>query len=562
MSPAKRIVRRPRPKGRLGLSPVLDPILLARGIEERGELAFSLERLPDPFALSGMERAVLRLEQALRGRERVVVVADYDVDGATACAVALLGLRALGFEQLGFIVPDRARHGYGLTPLLVREVAAKRPDLLLTVDSGISDIGGVAAARAHGIDVIITDHHLPGKELPKATAILNPRLEGDPFPGKALSGVGVVFYLLIALRAHLRERGYFKGREVPNLAELLDLVALGTVADVVPLDRINRILVAQGLRRIRAGRCRPGISALVRLSRRELRWLTTADLAFAVAPKLNAAGRLDDMTVGIRCLLASDPARAEALARRLVKLNRSRQEIEAGMVETALARLPSPCDHGVCLFDESWHEGIVGILAGRIRDRLRVPAAAFAPSGELLKGSVRSLPGLHIRDLLQEISVEEPGLIARFGGHAQAAGLSLHREHLPRFAERFQELSAERLEGLCRQELLLSDGELPEEHLTLELAKKLSSLPWGKDFPEPLFDGPFEVLAARPVGADHLRFKLRPLGGKQVLEAVAFRLERRDFWQRQARIRAAYRLALSSWRGLNLELRLEHLEAV
>ncbi len=555
----KRIERRPRPKGDLGLSPVLDRIFLARGICRREELAFSLGKLPDPFSLSGIEAALLRLERARRERERIVVVADYDVDGATACAVALLGLKALGFQNLDFIVPDRTRHGYGLSPLLVQEAAKRNPALLLTVDSGISDLSGVATARALGIDVIITDHHLPGPELPKANAIINPRLEGDPFPGKALSGVGVVFYLLIALRAYLRDRGQL--REVPNLAELLDLVALGTVADLVPLDGLNRILVAQGLRRIRAGRCRPGIRALVECSRRELRWLTTGDLAFAIAPKLNAAGRLDDMTVGIRCLLASDSGKARVLAKRLTQLNRSRQAIEASMVETALSRVTPPCDHGVCLYDEQWHEGIVGILAGRVRDRVRVPTVVFAPTDQgRLKGSARSLPGLHIRDLLHEIAASEPGLIDRFGGHAQAAGLTLAKENFHPFAERFRSLSAKWLEGIPREEILWSDGELLEEEFSLELARELSAFPWGKEFPEPLFDGRFEVLESRPVGENHLRFKLRPVEGKRVLDAIAFRLEERTFWQRQSRIRAAYRLALSTWRGVRFELHLEHLE--
>lgn len=558
----KKIVRRPSASGTLsGLTPLLARIFLARGIQNPKELTFSLTDLPDPFLLSGIEEAVSRLERALKQQEKIVVVADYDVDGATACAVALLGLRALGLQRLGFVVPDRLRHGYGLTPALVQEAAQKRPQLLLTVDSGISDLEGVETARRLGIDVLITDHHLPGKRLPEACAIVNPRLPDDPFPGKALSGVGVVFYLLVALRAHLRERGHFKGRNEPNLAELLDLVALGTVADVVPLSGENRILVAQGLRRIRKGNCRPGIQALVEVAGRDLRWLTTSDLAFAIAPRLNAAGRLDDMALGIRCLLAPTLEQARLLAKRLTELNRSRQTIEAGMVETALSRIALPCNHGVCLYDETWHEGVVGILAGRVRDRIRVPTVAFAPTeAGLLKGSARSIPGLHIRDLLYEIASSEPGLIDRFGGHAQAAGLTVAQEHYPRFAEIFQAWSSERLQGLDREEILWSDGELQEGEFSLELAKQLSGLPWGKDFPEPLFDGLFDVVETRPVGENHLRFKLRPAGGNKILDAVAFRLERRDFWRKRKRVRAAYRLTLSTWRGLTLELQIEHLE--
>ncbi|HID49427.1 MAG TPA: single-stranded-DNA-specific exonuclease RecJ, partial [Chromatiales bacterium] len=490
--------------------PVLARLYAARGISDLAQLEYRLGNLLPWQDLKGIEPALALLLTALQEQQRVLVVGDFDVDGATSTALAVRFLRQLGLESVDYLVPDRFRYGYGLTPEIVTVAAERRPDLILTVDNGISSLAGVAAANERGIRVLITDHHLAGAELPAAAAIVNPNQPGDRFASKALPGVGVIFYLMLALRARLRELDWFgtTGRKEPKLAELLDLVALGIVADVVPLDYNNRILVAQGLARVRARQCRPGILALLEVAGRDHARLVASDFGFCVAPRINAAGRLEDMATGIECLLTDDPVRARELAASLDRLNRERRGIEDRMKQEAMAlidrmqldeaRLPV----GLCLFDEHWHEGVVGIVASRLKDRLHRPVIAFARSGESdVKGSARSVRGVHIRDVLDAIAARHPGLISRFGGHAMAAGLSLPRAKYEDFRRAFdaevrQHLGEEELHGT-----LLSDGRLQAHEFALELAERIrAGGPWGQGFEEPLFDGEFEIVNRRIVG--------------------------------------------------------------
>lgn len=543
------------------LHPLLRRVYSQRRIGSARELEYGLENLQPPDALGQVDAAAELL--AAHFSKRILVVGDFDADGATSSAVALLGLRALGAQQVDFLVPDRFRFGYGLTPEIVALAAERSPDLIVTVDNGISSLAGVNAARARGMRVLITDHHLPGAELPAADVIVNPNLPGDPFPSKALAGVGVMFYVLLALRKHLRESGALP-RPEPNLAELLDLVALGTVADVVPLDHNNRILVHQGLQRIRAGRCRPGILALLEVANRNRMQLTAADLGFALGPRLNAAGRLEDMAIGIECLLADEPDRARQLALELDRLNRDRREIECDMQAEALAaveRLALDADLplALCLHEPGWHQGVVGIVASRVKDRTHRPVIAFATDGEtgLLKGSARSVPGVHIRDALDAVATRHPGLIEKFGGHAMAAGLSLAAERLPEFAaalnaEIARWVAPEELRGVVR-----TDGELPPEWLCLECAEVLRAAgPWGQAFPEPLFDGVFGVADRRIVGERHLKLRL-DCGAGVPLDAIAFNAG--DFPDAR-RVHAVYRLDVNEWQGSRrAQLVIEHL---
>jgi len=557
-----------------GLDPVLARIYAARQVERPAQLAYRLEHLPSPLNLAGMADAVGILSAAIAGGERIVVVADFDADGATSCALAVGALRALGAGSVDYCVPNRFEFGYGLSPEIVDVVARQGADVLVTVDNGISSVAGVARARAAGMKVIITDHHLPGNELPAANAVVNPNQAGCPFPGKNLAGVGVIFYTMLALRAHLRAAGWFghSGVTEPNLAEYLDLVALGTVADVVRLDDLNRCLVAQGLMRLRAGRGRPGIVALLEAGNRRAETAVAADLAFAAGPRLNAAGRLTDMSLGIECLLAGDPAAAAALAARLDELNRERREIEADMSQQAHAALEEVLGRhgqesvpaGLCLFDDAWHQGVIGILAARVRERWHRPVIAFAPTGPgEIKGSARSIPGVHIRDVFDAMAARHPGLLDRFGGHAMAAGLTLGRDKLPAFEAAF----VSELERCLRPDDLVdvvwSDGELDPSDLTLELADVLhGGGPWGQGFPEPVFDGVFDVLDRRIVGERHVRSILRPAGGRAGLGAIAFNaLE--YFPLDQARIRCAYRLEPNEYSGRrSVQLVVVHAEAI
>jgi single-stranded-DNA-specific exonuclease len=514
------------------LHPVLRRIYGARGVLSAQDLDLSLERLLPVSTLEGVERAA-KLLAAHRASGRVLVVGDFDADGATGSALLVRAMRSLGFAHVDFLVPNRFRFGYGLTPGIVALAAERRPSLIVTVDNGVSSIEGVEAAHALGIPVLITDHHLPGARLPSADAIVNPNLAGSGFASPALSGVGVAFYVVAALARAVRHPQF-------RPSDLLDLVALGTVADLVPLDRNNRVLVAQGLRRIRAGRCVPGIRALLELAGRSLERLTAADLGFVVAPRLNAAGRLADMSVGIACLLTDDEARARALAAELTRLNEERREIEQRMqVEAtelaAAVRFAESGDEavGLCLFDENWHQGVVGLVAGRIKDRFHRPVVAFARAEDgSLRGSARSVSGIHIRDVLDAIAARHPGLIEKFGGHAMAAGMTLPESSLDGFRRAFAEEIAARADADTFAGVILSDGELSDAEMSLDTARLLRGAgPWGQGFPEPVFDGSFKIVDLRTVGGRHLKLRLRgaesALAGASaargaVLEAISF----------------------------------------
>jgi len=511
-----------------GLHPVLARAYAARGVRSGVDLDTSLARLLPVGTLDGIEEAVALLI-AHRTGGRVLIVGDFDADGATSSALMVRALRALGFSAVDFLVPNRFEFGYGLTPEIVALAAARSPTLIVTVDNGISSHAGVSAARTRGIDVLITDHHLPGAALPDANVIVNPNLAGSRFGSRALAGVGVAFYIMAALERRLsREEGAIPA--APVVAQLLDLVALGTVADVVPLDANNRVLVAQGLKRIRAGRCVAGIRALLVIAGRTASDLTAADLAFGVAPRLNAAGRLDDMSIGIQCLLTDDRDEAQRLAVRLDELNVERRAIEARMQQEALAavrRLLEPRPDlersGVCLFDAGWHQGVVGLVASRIKDRLRRPVIAFAAADEAtLRGSARSVAGVHIRDVLDAIATAHPGLISRFGGHAMAAGLTLERARLDEFARAF-DAEVERWKGGAAAETIETDGELGVGEIALATAEALrAGGPWGQSFPEPCFDGLFNIRNARVIGERHVKMWVEPLSSGRSFDAVAF----------------------------------------
>jgi len=516
-----------------GLHPLLARIYAARGVTRPNEIEYSLKGLEDVWQLLGIEAAVERLIQAIADGESVMILGDFDADGATSTAVAIRGLRAMGLEKIDYLVPNRFEFGYGLTPEIVEIAAHTHPSLIVTVDNGISSVEGVERARELGIDVLVTDHHLPGERLPDAVAIVNPNQLGDTFPSKFLAGVGVMFYLLIALRQRLRKSDWFTKQacKEPNLASLLDLVALGTVADVVPLDRNNRTMVEQGLSRIRNGRCAPGIAALLRCAGRDPTRTIATDLGFFVGPRLNAAGRLDDMSLGIECLLTDDAAMADRYARELDALNRERREIEASMQAEALASLDKiSLDNeeqwGLSLFQEGWHQGIVGLVAARIRERVHRPVIAFAEASEgLLKGSGRSIPGLHIRDALARVNSLNPDLIDKFGGHAMAAGLSLPKENLEAFSAAFDGVVRSRLAAEQLEPIIYSDGELEAAEFNLEIAELLRKCgPWGQAFPEPVFDGRFEILQQRVLKDCHLKYELALENSAQKLAAIVFNI--------------------------------------
>lgn len=548
--------RRPHTEPEMpGLSPLLARILAARGVTSAEEVEPALKHLPAPDGLPGLGEAVPLLRSLRESGGRILIVGDYDADGATATALMIRGLTMLGFERVGFLVPDRFVYGYGLSPAIV-ELALREgtPDLIITVDNGISSVSGVAAAREAGVPVIITDHHLPGEELPDANAIVNPRL-AENFAGANLAGVGVAFYLLMALRAALRDSGALA--RPPNIAALLDLVALGTVADVVALDRTNRVLVEQGLRRIRAGAGVPGIRALLEVGRRNPDRAVAADLGFAVGPRLNAAGRLADMTHGIDTLLTDDPEKARQFAEELDTINRERRGIEQGMRDEALKmveRLKQAGDlpPGICLHDRHWHEGVVGIVASRVKEAVHRPVIAFAPAGEkgMLKGSGRSIPGLHMRDVLDEIATRHPGMLSRFGGHAMAAGLSLAVEHLEAFREAFRAVVADHLPPGALDLVVETDGELEEEHLRLDTAEELThSVPWGQGFPAPCFEGEFEVLDQRVVGERHLKLTLGLPSVNGVVDGIHFNAEVERWPKKARRVKGVYRLEVNEFRG-------------
>ncbi|MCX2981786.1 single-stranded-DNA-specific exonuclease RecJ [Halieaceae bacterium IMCC14734] len=564
------------PAAGFGLHPILEQVYANRGVRKTADLALSLDQLLPPNDLMGLDSAAVMLADALQQQSSIVIVGDFDADGATSTALVVTVLRQLGFQQVAYLVPNRFEYGYGLTPEIVALAAQQKPDIIITVDNGISSVSGVAAATGFGIRTLVTDHHLPGTELPAADVIVNPNQTGDSFASKNLAGVGVIFYVMLALRAQLRERDYFQrsGVAEPNLAEVLDLVALGTVADVVPLDHNNRVLVEQGLKRMRAGRVRPGIVALAEVAQRSLARLTAADLGFALGPRLNAAGRLDDMSIGIECLLADNPQRARTLASELNDFNRDRQQIEREMHADALRKLDdflpgadTTPPAALCLYDKQWHQGVVGILAARIKERLHRPAIAFADGDETtIKGSARSIPGLHIRDALERVSTLAPGLIIKFGGHAMAAGLSIERKDFERFRDLFEHEVERLLDGVELEAAIESDGELPASQMQLELARQLRfGGPWGQHFPEPVFDGVFTLVQQRIVGERHLKLVLaHPQQPDQLLDAIAFNIDT-ALWpdHELEQVRVAYKLDSNEFRGREtVQMLIEVLEPV
>ncbi len=541
-----------------GTHPLLARIYAARGIESREELDYSLKSLLPPTQLKGVREAAEILADAIEAGARMIIVADYDCDGATACAVGIRALRAFGAD-VGYLVPNRFEYGYGLTPAIVELAAKMEPDLLITVDNGIASVEGVAAAREHGIATVITDHHLPGDELPAADVIVNPNQPGCTFPSKALAGVGVMFYTMLALRAELRERGAFEGKTEPNLAELLDLVALGTVADVVKLDQNNRILVSQGLQRMRADRMQPGIRALFAAAGRDASRATTFDMGFALGPRLNAAGRLADMSLGIECLITDDISRALNIAQELDKLNRERRAIEADMQEGAMAELDG-IDPGtrstLTLFEAEWHQGVIGILAGRIKEKFHRPTIAFARGNEgELKGSGRSIPGLHLRDALDLVTKQAPDLILKFGGHAMAAGLTIRENDLARFQALFESAVHSLIDPADLTRNLETDGALEDSLYSLETARLLEREIWGQGFAAPVFDDTFRVENQRILKDKHLKLQLRK--GSTRIDAIQF--NRAD--PAGPSIHAAFRLAVNEYNGVSsIQLMLEHFE--
>jgi single-stranded-DNA-specific exonuclease len=547
----------------LPVHPILQRIYAHRGIGLPADLQRSAANLLPFHTLKGITSAVELLVQALDQQQRIIIVGDFDADGATSTAVLLAGLKAFGFKHLEYLVPNRFAFGYGLSPQMAELAVAQGAELIITVDNGISAVEGVALAKKAGVKVLITDHHLAGNELPVADAIVNPNQPGCEFPSKALAGVGVAFYLLLALRSSLRERGDFASKSEPNLAELLDLVALGTVADVVPLDSNNRILVHQGLQRIRAGKVRPGIQALIDVANRKAEKLTASDFGFALAPRLNAAGRLDDMSIGISCLLAPEINIARRLAAELDSLNVERREIEQGMQTEALAFLQKlsftdeQLPDCLCLYQADWHQGVIGILAGRVKELYHRPVIAFAKGddGEL-KGSARSIHGVHIRDLLEEISSQYPGVIKKFGGHAMAAGLTIAEDRLETFQLALNFIAKKYLTPELLTAVIFTDGELASSELTVELAELLQQAgPWGQSFPEPVFEGRFKLVQQRMLADKHLKMMLQGSDG-QLVDAIWFNADNKAWPNANVQqVQLAYQLDINDFRDQqNLQL--------
>ncbi|QUJ67984.1 single-stranded-DNA-specific exonuclease RecJ [Photobacterium sp. GJ3] len=556
------------------IPPLLKRIYASRGLRTDADLERGARGLHSYNQLNGIDAAVALLVSALREQRRIIIVGDFDADGATSSALSVLALRQLGCRNVDYLVPNRFDDGYGLSPEVVAQAAERGAEIIMTVDNGVSSVAGVAAAKASGIQVLVTDHHLPGEVLPAADAIVNPNLHSCDFPSKALCGVGVAFYLMLALRAELREQNWFaeQGLTEPNLAGLLDLVALGTVADVVALDGNNRILVHQGLQRIRAGQCRPGIQALIEVANREPSRLVASDLGFALGPRINAAGRLDDMSFGVELLLCDNIQTARRMAVELDGLNQTRKEIEQGMKEEALAiceRLKfnqQDMPYGLVLYQADWHQGVIGILASRIKELYHRPVIAFAAAGDSeIKGSCRSIPGLHMRDVLDRIDTQNPGMILKFGGHAMAAGLTLKTAQYEAFSQAFDQAVREELDESALKGVLLTDGELAAQDMTLETAEVLRhGGPWGQQFPEPSFDGQFRLLQQRLVGSKHLKMILEPVGGGSMIDAIAFNIDVRRWPDASVQmVNLVYRLDVNEFRGnRSVQLMVEHLEAL
>jgi single-stranded-DNA-specific exonuclease len=535
-------------------------VLAARGIQSESDISYQLAELPKPELMLGMDAAVALLAQAVMEQWRIMIVADFDTDGATSCAVAMRGLKAMGAKYIDYIVPNRFIHGYGLTPELLAEISDdQKPDLIVTVDNGIASVAGVDIAHARGIKVLVTDHHLPGDVLPAADAIINPNQQGDQFPSKNMAGVGVCFYLLLGLRQYLRQQDWFEqqSQEQPKLNALLDIVALGTVADVVPLDKLNRTLVNLGLARISAGRACAGINALIQVSDRNTHNLAASDMGFSIAPRLNAAGRLEDMSLGIETLLTDNQVEALTAATELDTINQQRRVVEQDMQTHALTMLEAMSfdeDNqpiGYCLYDEEWHQGVIGLLASRIKERQHRPVIAFAPGNEgEVKGSARSIPGVHIRDVLALVASQAPKLLSRFGGHAMAAGLTIAEKDLEEFEQLFLAALQQTIDLDVLEQELLSDGELTTDEISLELAQLLpTAAPWGQGFAEPLFHGCFNVINVRSVGQqhDHLRLTVDSGNGEHVT-AMAFRQQQPDWLKIGGQVLLRYRLAVNEFR--------------
>ncbi|HFQ5434726.1 TPA: single-stranded-DNA-specific exonuclease RecJ [Vibrio vulnificus] len=575
------IQRRPEPD--LSLLPdsvpdILKRIYLNRGIQDISQLETAVKGLHSYQKLHGIELAVALLFEAIREQKRIIVVGDFDADGATSSALSVLALRMLGSNNVDYLVPNRFEDGYGLSPEVVEQAIALGAEVIMTVDNGVSSIEGVRYAKEHGLKVLVTDHHLPGQVLPEVDAMVNPNLQTCAFPSKALAGVGVAFYLMMALCVHMRQRGWFaeQGMAEPKLMELVDLVALGTVADVVPLDENNRILVHQGLQRIRAGKARPGIQALIEVAKRDARRLVAADFGFALGPRINAAGRLDDMSFGVELLMCNNIQAARRMAHELDGLNQTRKEIEEGMKQEAMAfceRLQfgenSELPYGLALFQRDWHQGVIGILASRIKEKYHRPVIAFADGGDgYIKGSCRSIPGLHMRDALDLIDTQNPGLILKFGGHAMAAGLTIKECDFERFSQLFDQLVKRELDEAALKGIVLSDGELKPEEFSMHTAELLRSAgPWGQAFPEPIFDGEFKVLHQKLVGEKHLKLMLEPLFKGHptniMIDGIAFNVDLRRWPDASVKtVRLAYKLDINEFRNnQSLQLMIEHIEA-
>ncbi|OOF14165.1 MULTISPECIES: single-stranded-DNA-specific exonuclease RecJ [Salinivibrio] len=557
------------------IPPLLQRLYANRGLREDSELNRSVAGLHQYQALTGIEGAVALLSEAIATHKSILIVGDFDADGATSSALSVKALRMMGATRVDYLVPNRFDDGYGLSPDVVEQAAERDADLIMTVDNGVSSLAGVAHAKALGMQVVVTDHHLPGEQLPDADAMVNPNLNDCGFPSKALAGVGVAFYLMLALRAHLREQGWFEqqGIAIPNLAELLDLVALGTVADVVALDANNRILVHQGLQRIRAGRCCPGIQALIEVANRNMATLVASDFGFALGPRINAAGRLDDMSFGVELLLSNNIHAARRMASELDALNQTRKEIEAGMKQEAVAwcerliaeKSEQDLPVGLALFQRDWHQGVIGILASRLKEQFHRPVIAFADGGDgTIKGSARSIPGLHMRDTLDRIDTQHPGLIKKFGGHAMAAGLTIDESEFERFARLFDTQVREAVSEDDLKGVLLSDGELSSRDLSIETAELIQAGgPWGQGFPEPQFDGTFKVLQQKLVGSKHLKLMVEHPDGGAMIDAIAFNIDVRRWPDPSVKqMRLVYRLDINEFRGnRSAQLIVSHLES-
>ena len=567
----KQILRREVPAGnKLCDDPLLDRLYRSRHIKNACQLDRTLAAIHNPNLMSGLDDAVALLLEAYEKQQKIVIVGDFDADGATSTALAVLALRQLGFVNVAYLVPNRFEQGYGLSVAVAQEALALDVELLITVDNGVSSHEGVAFLKERGVTVIVTDHHLPPESLPSADAIINPNLAHCGFPSKNLAGVGVAFYLMLALRAKFRELGMFDAKNQPNFTELLDLVALGTVSDVVPLDQNNRILVYQGLARIKAQRCRFGIRALAEVAKRDLAGFSASDLGFSIAPRLNAAGRLDNMSVGVELLLAEDMENARALALELDSLNQARKEIEQGMKLEALkicqnlTALENQLPHSIVLYQADWHQGVLGIVASRIKDQFHRPVIAFAQEQDgILKGSARSIPGLHIRDALERVYSQHPDLILKFGGHAMAAGLSINENYFADFQRIFNETVSELLAQEQLQGSIWTDGELSVNELNLNTAERLKSAgPWGQAFPEPLFDGEFKILQQRLVGEKHLKMMVESKLGGPLMDAIAFNVDTRyypDLSIKTAKL--VYKLDINEFRGnRDIQLLIDYIE--